>query len=334
MGEKNWMNKVVFFKDIEKLSEALSYFDMSLFKGESVLVKLHMGEVKNKFFIRPSFVREVIQELLHVGSSPFLYDTTVLYNSPRKLISGYKKVASLHGFNNRKIGCPVEIDDEGIDVEIEGNNFEVGKTLNHQSHIVCLSHVKGHIATGMGGAIKNFGMGGVTRNTKKMMHDGSKPIFINEACKYCGICAEVCPFNAIKVGNDSWEVIPHSCFGCGVCVENCPHDALSFVKDNLQYLLVCSTKACVENKLVLYINDINRIADSCDCDSFAKNILCEDIGYCVSMDPVAVDHASLKLIDEVKKDVFQKTHRVDPYKQIRFGEQIGLGSIDYKLIKL
>ena len=52
------------------------------------------------------------------------------------------------------------------------------------------------------------------------------------------------------------------------------------------------------------------------------------------MDPVAVDHASLKLIDEVKKDVFQKTHRVDPYKQIRFCEQIGLGSIDYKIIKL
>ena len=28
--------------------------------------------------------------------------------------------------------------------------------------------MKGHIATGMGGAIKNFGMGGVTKETKRM----------------------------------------------------------------------------------------------------------------------------------------------------------------------
>jgi len=334
MGEKNWMNKVVFFKDVEKLSKALNYFDMSAYKDESVMMKLHMGEVKNKFFIRPSFVREVVQELLQIGASPFLYDTTVLYNSPRKLVSGYKKVASLHGFNKREIGCPVEIDDKGIDVEIKGINFEVGKTLHNQSFIICLSHVKGHIATGMGGAIKNFGMGGVTQKTKKMIHDGSKPVFEKDACKYCGLCAEVCPFEAIKVGNDSWNVNPHSCFGCGVCVENCSHDALSFVKDNIQYLLACSTKACVEKKNVLYINDINRISDSCDCDSYAKNIICKDIGYCISSDPVAVDHASLKLIDEVKKDVFLKTHNIDPFKQIRFGEQIGLGSTEYELIKL
>jgi len=334
MGEKNWMNKVVYFKDSKDLSKALSFFDLSVFKDESVLVKLHMGEENNRFFTRPAFVKSVIDIILNNQSSPFLYDTTVLYNSPRKDIAGYKKVAYMHGFDKKNIGCAVVIDDDGVIVEVEGHRFEVGKTLYHSSHVVGLSHVKGHIATGMGGAIKNFGMGGVTSSSKQMMHHGSKPEFKKGNCQFCGICAEVCPFNAISVDVDSWRVNDPSCFGCGVCVDNCSYDALSYVKDNLQYLLACAMKACISDKQVLYINDVNRIVDSCDCDPYAKTLLLPDIGYCIATDPVAVDHASLELIHKEKKDVFQKTHHIDPYKQIRFGEEIGLGSLDYELIRL
>ena len=107
MGEKSWMNKVIFFKDIESFPEALSQFDINDFTEKPVLIKLHMGEVKNKFFIRPDFVKNVIDHFKKYCAYPFLYDTTVLYNSPRKLVSGYKKVASLHGFNEGKMGCPV-----------------------------------------------------------------------------------------------------------------------------------------------------------------------------------------------------------------------------------
>jgi uncharacterized Fe-S center protein len=334
MGEKNWMNKVVYFKGAKDLSKALGFFDLSIFENKSVLVKLHMGEEKNKYFIRPSFVKSVINAMLKQHSIPFLYDTTVLYESPRKNIEGYKQVAFAHGFHENNIGCPLVIDDEGVAVIVEGYEFEVGKTLYDSSHVIGLSHVKGHVATGMGGAIKNFGMGGVTRTSKKMMHHGSKPEFNEDNCQLCGICAEVCPFHAITVDADSWMVNEQSCFGCGVCVDNCSYDALSFVKDNLQYLIASAMKACISNKQMLFINDVNRIVDSCDCDPYAKTLLSPDVGYCIASDPVAVDHASLELIHEVKKDVFQKTFHIDPYKQIQFGEEIGLGSREYELIRL
>jgi uncharacterized Fe-S center protein len=293
-----------------------------------------MGEPKNKFYIRPNFVKEIISQLEAIHISPFLYDTTVLYNSPRNSISEYKEVAIDHGFTEKFIGCPVIIDDQGIEVEVQGYTYEVGQTLYHQTHIICLSHVKGHVATGMGGAIKNLGMGGVTKNSKKMMHHGSKPIFNAQSCQYCGICAEVCPFNAIIMEEERIMIKDNTCFGCGVCVENCPSEALNYVSNNLQYLISCAAKACVENKQVLYINDVNRISDSCDCDSYAKTILCPDIGYLISTDPVAIDHASLKLIDKEKKDIFQKTHHINPYKQIEYGENIGLGSTNYEFITL
>jgi uncharacterized Fe-S center protein len=79
---------------------------------------------------------------------------------------------------------------------------------------------------------------------------------------------------------------------------------------------------------------VNRIARNCDCDPFSGPIVCPDIGYLVSDDPVAVDKASLDLINDVKKDVFLKKNHIDPYKQIRFGEEIGLGSSSYQLIKI
>jgi len=50
----------------------------------------------------------------------------------------------------------------------------------------------------------------------------------------------------------------------------------------------------------LYLNEMKRISRSCDCDPFAGPVICPDIGYLVSDDPVAIDKASLDLINNVK----------------------------------
>jgi hypothetical protein len=103
---------------------------------------------------------------------------------------------------------------------------------------------------------------------------------------------------------------------------------------NIQYLMACSAKACVMDKNVMYLNELKRIAKSCDCDPTDNPIICPDVGYVVSDDIVAVDKASLDLINDVKKDVFEKENNIDPYKQIKYGEEIGLGSSSYQLIEL
>lgn len=328
------MKKVVFFTDLKKIGDALENFNIQSFADKKVPVKLHMGEAKNKYFSKPDFVKHVISELKKVNADPFLFDTTVAYSGLRHLKSGYLKLAKIHGFTLEKVGCKVIIDDKGVPVKVDNRVYEVAKHIFESTHIFAVSHVKGHVATGMGGAIKNFGMGGVTKKTKIKMHHGSRPVYQKDACTFCGVCAELCPFTAINVEENAWRRNPVSCFGCGVCVDVCKDNALRHRDADIQYVLACAALACVQNKNVIYLNELKRISRSCDCDPFAGPIICPDIGYLVSDDIVAIDKASLDLINDVKGNVFEKENKISPFKQIKFGEEIGLGSSNYQLIEL
>jgi uncharacterized Fe-S center protein len=334
MGEKNRMTKVIFFTDITKLPDAFTFFSLENFAGKKVPVKLHMGEKNNPYFVKPDLVKDVIVELKKAHADPFLLDTTVAYHGSRHTKIEYQNLAKLHGFTRKNVGCDVLIDDTGVPTVVKDRTYEVADHLKQSTHIFALSHVKGHIQSGMGGAIKNFGMGGVTKETKIRIHDSSYPVYQKDACTYCGVCAEVCPFHAIKVDDEIWDYNEQKCFGCGACVDSCPSNALTYQDADLQFLLACSAKACVQEKTVLYLNELKRIAKGCDCDPNAGPIICPDIGYLLSDDPVAIDKASLDLINEIKENVFLTVNKIDPLKQIKYGEEIGLGSSSYELIKL
>jgi hypothetical protein len=166
------------------------------------------------------------------------------------------------------------------------------------------------------------------------MHHGSRPVFKKDKCTYCGICAEVCPFGAIKVEDNSWTQNMKSCFGCGVCVENCESTGLTHKDIEIQNIIAFAAKACIQDKNVIYLNDVNRITKSCDCDPLAGPVICPDIGYLVSDDPVAVDKASFDLINDIKPDIFLKENKINPLKQIEFAENMGLGSSSYHIIDI
>lgn len=54
---------------------------------------------------------------------------------------------------------------------------------------------------------------------------GGVAIINHEECTECGICMDVCRFDAI---NDDFQVDPIGCEGCGVCVDLCPEGAIAF----------------------------------------------------------------------------------------------------------
>jgi uncharacterized Fe-S center protein len=328
------MKKVVFFTDENKIGEAFDNFNLKGFANKKIPFKLHMGEKDNKYFPKTETVKKVVMTLKERKIKPFLFDTTVMYQGQRHTKKGYYELLEIHGFSKKNIGCDVVIDDKGIPVKIEGRDYEVAEHLYKSSHIFAFSHVKGHIQTGFGGAIKNFGMGGVTKETKRKMHHGSRPMFQKDKCTYCGVCTEVCPFNAITINENTWNQNMNKCFGCGVCIENCKNQGLNHKDADIQFVLACAAKACLQDKNVIYFNDVNRIARFCDCDPEAGPVICPDIGYLVSDDPVAIDKASLDLIYDIKPGVFEKVNKVDPLKQIKFGEEIGLGSSSYQFIEL
>jgi heterodisulfide reductase subunit A len=52
---------------------------------------------------------------------------------------------------------------------------------------------------------------------------------IEEKCRMCGICAKVCPYNAIifdKAKKQVPKVVEAACAGCGTCAAECPFDAI------------------------------------------------------------------------------------------------------------
>ena len=219
------MSKVYHTENEELLFNFLKKQLKKVFKeNEKVAIKLHMGEPGNKFFIKPEFVKMLVDLLKRIGTKPFLFDSPVTYRSPRNNVKGYLKVAHDHGFSEKTIGAPVVISNESIRVEGKNLSYEICKDLVEADGVLILSHVKGHIASGFGGALKNLAMGAMSKETKNAIHEGGEPVY-TEGCVQCGACVEQCPKNAFyEVIPGIYGIDPGKCDGCGECF--CPYDAL------------------------------------------------------------------------------------------------------------
>jgi MinD superfamily P-loop ATPase len=64
---------------------------------------------------------------------------------------------------------------------------------------------------------------------KTPFFSGSEARIRADSCQDCGICADMCRFDAIRSDGPLPAVDPIRCEGCGVCVRFCPADAIDFV---------------------------------------------------------------------------------------------------------
>ena len=300
-------------------------------KGSKVVIKLHMGEPGNKHYIKAEYVKVIVDALKEIGLKPILFDSPVVYSGGRDTPEKYLKSAKLHGFIEEKIGCPIVVSNESVNVKTNHFTAEACKELCN-ANILVLSHVKGHPCCAFGGAIKNLGMGGVTKETKGKIHDLAVPS-LEEECSGCGICAEVCPKKIIsmKMGKPN---IGDGCFGCNVCVLNCPNNALKPKAALFDVLLAESTNAVLKKmKNVFFINFLKDIAERCDCYSYGGGpLIADDIGILLGKDIAAIDNASVELINKRSgKDVFYERHKKSPFLQIDAAEKLGMGKKKYEL---
>ena len=83
---------------------------------------------------------------------------------------------------------------------------------------------------------------------------------------------------------------------------------------------------------VICLNFLLDITEHCDCFGSYMESISPDIGILGSKDLVAADKASIDLIGKYVN--FKELHGVSPEIQVEEGEKIGLGSIDYELIKI
>lgn len=62
-----------------------------------------------------------------------------------------------------------------------------------------------------------------------------------DKCDFCGICAEVCAYNALAViKNEANEVMvfPEMCHSCGACLELCPQKAITEIEYEIGHITI------------------------------------------------------------------------------------------------
>jgi len=328
------MSKVYFLKDFNKLRNETGKLLQGFYSSHNeVTIKIHFGEPGNNFAFNPADIKPVIEAMKSLKLNPVFIDTPVAYDSPRNTIEGYSKVVKDKGYDKL---APFIISNNSVGVKTKDFTAGVCKELIEAENVLVISRVKGHYCSGFGGAVKNLGMGGVTKETKKIEHALCKPRFISE-CNGCGICANFCPAKAMKIVNGKAELHPDICWGCSICQIECPNKCLAPEKAYFDDLLGQGAAAVINNlsKNTFFINFLKNIVKWCDCEVDPGTPISEDIGILFSDNPIAIDKASIDLINQINgKDLFKEINHKDPLFHIKFASKYAGKSMDYELIEI
>jgi hypothetical protein len=339
------MSKVYFIKN-EGSSDALLGSDaLKLLKKvvadtghnfeREVPIKVHFGEKGNSTFLSAKCYEDTIEYLKALSVSPFYIETNVLYRGSRTTTIKHLEIAKAHGFTQ----IPVIIADGDLgteydEVEIQGDYLQrckIGKGYGRFRQLIVMSHFKGHIQAGFGGALKQLAMGFASRGGKLEQHSGIAPVVKAEKCISCGLCLEKCDFDAIEL-NPTAVINPSKCVGCAGCIAVCPAGAIrnswsgsNFLEKLAEYALGAS-----KDKDLIYISFIHNVTEECDCTGIFMKPIAENIGILAGKDPVALDTACLDLLQKRSG----KKHFENGRATLRHAEKIGLGTMKYEIIDL
>jgi len=346
---------------LERYAQFIQELDVPfLAQDKQILIKTHFGEDGNTAYLNPLYVRKTADWIKKKKAMPFIGDTSTLYRGRRNKGISHLELALEHGFSYASVNAPVVILD-GVKsdyykkYELNGKHFkevQIAGAFAASDGAVILSHVKGHVLAGMGGAVKNLAMGLANRTQKQRMHGDIKPKFMQAKCIGCHACIRICPVNAINGEGKQIDIDIQHCVGCAECITHCPTQAIQLLWNEtpavMSEKMAETALAAVKmlDKKLIYMNFLLNITPDCDCDGAVDNPIVNDIGLLISDDPVAIDKASYDLvckqlplsnsrIENKKGDIFKCVHpQIDSLHQLVYAEKIGLGSMAYQLIEV
>ncbi|WP_373600533.1 DUF362 domain-containing protein [Paraclostridium bifermentans] len=335
--------------NVKKLFEKAGFKDL-IGNNDQVAIKLHFGEKGNTTYMSPVAVRQVVDKVKEYGGKPFLTDTNTLYSGSRTNSVDHITTAIENGFAYAVVNAPIIIADglysrNSEDVSINQKHFDIvkiGGEIYNSSAMIVMSHFKGHEMAGFGGALKNLAMGCATAPGKQMQHSDAKPEVNEDKCIGCSKCAKSCPVSAIHMENKKAKINHDICYGCGECPTVCPTRAVTiqwesdsdiFVEKMAEYAY-----GAINNKKdkVGFITFVMNVTPLCDCVPWSGRPIAHDIGILASKDPVALDKACYDLVcEEMNHDVFKHAHpNVNGIRVVEYAHEMGMGNIEYELIKL
>lgn len=165
--------KVYFIKDITPEAMIKVYDKLNIKLPGKVAVKVHSGEEGNQNYLRPEFVKEMVE---YVNGT--VVECNTAYGGARNTTQKHKKLLEEHGWN--KYFNVDLMDEEGPDTVLEIPNGKilkenfVGKHLVSYDSMLVLSHFKGHPMGGYGGALKQLSIGCASSEGKAWIHSAGE----------------------------------------------------------------------------------------------------------------------------------------------------------------
>lgn len=161
--------KVYFTKEITPENLIRIYEALGKKLEGKVAVKMHSGEKGNQNYLRPEFVKDLVQ---HVDGT--VVECNTAYEGARNSTEKHRELIKEHEWE--KYFLFDLLDAEGPDMELDIPNGTVlkknyvGKNLKNYQSMLVLSHFKGHAMGGYGGALKQLSIGCASSRGKTLIH--------------------------------------------------------------------------------------------------------------------------------------------------------------------
>ena len=291
--------KVYFTKEITPESVIKMYEKIGKELLGKVAVKLHSGEQGNQNYIRPEFVKAIVERV-----NGTVVECNAAYEGARNSTEKHKKLIEDHGWTKYFDVDIMDADGDDMVLDIPNGkvlkqNF-VGKNMKNYDSMLVLSHFKGHPMGGYGGALKQLSIGCASSEGKSWIHSAGKT----------------------KDQTIVWENLPEQ----NLFLESMADAASSVVnyfKDNILFINVmcnlsvdCDCCAVAEDPCM---KDIGILAST---DPIAIDQACIDLIY-NSKDP-GRDH----FVERVERQ--NGRHTIDAAAELGFGtKEYELINVDY-----
>lgn len=166
-------SKVYFTSKITPESVVKMYETLGINLPGKVAVKLHSGEKGNQNYIRPEFVKAIVEKVKGT-----VVECNTAYGGARNTTEKHKELIKEHEWD--KYFDVDLLDAEGPDKVLEIPNGKVikknyvGKNIEKYDSMLVLSHFKGHPMGGYGGALKQLSIGCGSSAGKTNIHSAGK----------------------------------------------------------------------------------------------------------------------------------------------------------------
>ena len=289
--------KVYFIKEITSENLVKLYDALNIKLEGNVAVKLHSGEAGNQNYLRPEFVKDIIN---HVNGT--VVECNTAYDGARNTTEKHMQLMQDHGWaKDFKVDL---LDAEGPDLELDIpngiiiNKNYVGKGIENYDSMLVLSHFKGHPMGGYGGAIKQLSIGFASSNGKAHIHSGGKVLSQETVWK---------------------NTAPQNDFLCAMAES--AKTVADYFGDNIVYINVmcnmsvdCDCCAVAEDPC---ISDIGVLAST---DPVAIDKACVDLVYSCT--------------DPKKGHLIERIESRNGVHTIEAAAELGYGSREYELVEV